>query len=48
MEYYLCILDFEATCWEGSVNADEMEIIEFPSVLKSNLLIIIDDYFRIE
>lgn len=33
MEYYLCILDFEATCWEGSVNADEMEIIEFPSVL---------------
>ena len=27
---YICVLDFEATCWEGS---KEHEIIEFPSVL---------------
>jgi len=33
MEYYLCVLDFEATCWENSDNKDQMEIIEFPSVL---------------
>lgn len=33
MEYYLCVLDFEATCWEGSLNTEQMEIIEFPSVL---------------
>ena len=33
MEYYLCILDFEATCWDDSSNAEQMEIIEFPSVL---------------
>ena len=33
MEYYLCVLDFEATCWENSVNKDQMEIIEFSSVL---------------
>lgn len=33
MEYYLCVLDFEATCWENSENKDQMEIIEFPSVL---------------
>ncbi len=33
MEYYLCILDFEATCWENSENKEQMEIIEFPSVL---------------
>lgn len=34
-EYYLCILDFEATCWENSSNKEKelMEIIEFPSVL---------------
>lgn len=32
-EYYLCVLDFEATCWENSENKDQMEIIEFPSVL---------------
>jgi len=33
MEYYLCILDFEATCWKSGLNKDEMEIIEFPSIL---------------
>lgn len=33
MEYYLCVLDFEATCWESGENRDQMEIIEFPSVL---------------
>jgi inhibitor of KinA sporulation pathway (predicted exonuclease) len=33
MEYYLCILDFEATCWENNENKEQMEIIEFPSVL---------------
>ena len=33
MEYYLCVLDFEATCWENSANKEQMEIIEFPSVL---------------
>lgn len=27
---YICILDFEATCWNGS---DNHEIIEFPSVM---------------
>ena len=31
--YYLCVLDFEATCWDGGKNKDVMEIIEFPSVL---------------
>jgi inhibitor of KinA sporulation pathway (predicted exonuclease) len=30
---FICVLDFEATCWEGSVNREQMEIIEFPSVL---------------
>lgn len=34
VEYqYICVLDFEATCWEGSINKEQMEIIEFPSVL---------------
>lgn len=33
MEYYLCVLDFEATCWENSQNKQQMEIIEWPSVL---------------
>ncbi len=34
MEYYLCVLDFEATCWnDDSVSKEQMEIIEFPSVL---------------
>jgi inhibitor of KinA sporulation pathway (predicted exonuclease) len=33
MEYYLCVLDFEATCWENSKNKNQMEIIEWPSVL---------------
>ena len=31
--YYLCVLDFEATCWKDSKNKEIMEIIEFPSVL---------------
>ena len=30
MDLYVCVLDFEATCWDGS---KEHEIIEFPSVL---------------
>lgn len=34
MSIYLCVLDFEATCWENkNVNLDKQEIIEFPSVL---------------
>ncbi len=33
MEYYLCVLDFEATCWPNSENKDQMEIIEFPSII---------------
>ncbi len=34
MEYYLCVLDFEATCWnDNSVSKEQMEIIEFPSVI---------------
>lgn len=33
MIYYLCVLDFEATCWKDSSNKEKMEIIEFPSVL---------------
>ena len=36
MEYYLCILDFEATCWENPNHyqkKEQMEIIEFPSIL---------------
>lgn len=33
MKYYLCVLDFEATCWKDSANKEKMEIIEFPSVL---------------
>lgn len=33
MTYYLCVLDFEATCWESSTRRNDMEIIEFPSVL---------------
>ncbi len=32
-EYYLCILDFEATCWENDRNDAMQEIIEFPSIL---------------
>ena len=30
---YICVLDFEATCWEGGENKNSMEIIEFPSIL---------------
>lgn len=33
MTYYICILDFEATCWADSRNDSIREIIEFPSVL---------------
>ena len=32
MSTYLCVLDFEATCWENIVKPTQ-EIIEFPSVL---------------
>ena len=32
MSLYLCVLDFEATCWKDVVK-DSQEIIEFPSVL---------------
>ena len=33
--YYICVLDFEATCWPEIQNHSKsmMEIIEFPSVL---------------
>ena len=31
--YYLCILDFEATCWSNDSNDKIREIIEFPSIL---------------
>ncbi len=34
MEYYLCVLDFEATCCDkDEFTRKQMEIIEFPSVL---------------
>jgi inhibitor of KinA sporulation pathway (predicted exonuclease) len=33
--YYLCVLDFEATCDDKTEIKDSMEIIEFPSVLYS-------------
>lgn len=34
MSIYLCVLDFEATCWNTkNNNLDKQEIIEFPSVL---------------
>lgn len=33
MSIYLCVLDFEATCWEGEPGKHKQEIIEFPSVL---------------
>jgi inhibitor of KinA sporulation pathway (predicted exonuclease) len=34
MIYYICILDFEATCFENDqVARNKMEIIEFPSIL---------------
>lgn len=32
-EYYICILDFEATCWPDTRNDQIREIIEFPSIL---------------
>jgi inhibitor of KinA sporulation pathway (predicted exonuclease) len=35
MTHYICILDFEATCWEGERNDSIREIIEFPSILYS-------------
>lgn len=35
MTYYICVLDFEATCWEGERNDSIREIIEFPSILYS-------------
>lgn len=33
MAYYVCVLDFEATCWADTRNDEIREIIEFPSVL---------------
>jgi len=34
MIYYICIFDFEATCFEhNEVERNKMEIIEFPSIL---------------
>lgn len=33
MSIYLCVLDFEATCWKDEKAGDRPEIIEFPSVL---------------
>jgi inhibitor of KinA sporulation pathway (predicted exonuclease) len=33
MEYYICVLDFEATCWPDARNDSIREIIEFPSIL---------------
>jgi inhibitor of KinA sporulation pathway (predicted exonuclease) len=38
MKYYLCVLDFEATCWNeatdhGKDMRKQMEIIEFPSIM---------------
>jgi inhibitor of KinA sporulation pathway (predicted exonuclease) len=34
MIYYICILDFEATCFDNDeVPRNKMEIIEFPSIL---------------
>jgi inhibitor of KinA sporulation pathway (predicted exonuclease) len=34
MKYFLCVLDFEATCWnDDSKPKQQMEIIEFPCVL---------------
>ena len=33
MEQYICVLDFEATCWQGELSKHIQEIIEFPSVL---------------
>lgn len=45
MTYYLCILDFEATCWVEERNDEKREIIEFPSILyrvdwKNNITLI--------
>ena len=31
-DVYICVLDFEATCWEDMANKKH-EVIEFPSVL---------------
>lgn len=34
MIYFICVLDFEATCFENNeVARNKMEIIEFPSIL---------------
>lgn len=31
---YICVLDFEATCWDDDkIDKSEVEIIEFPSIL---------------
>ena len=45
MTDYICILDFEATCWD---NSKDHEIIEFPSVLlkwdDDNKITIVDEF----
>jgi DNA polymerase III alpha subunit (gram-positive type) len=45
MTGYICILDFEATCWD---NSRDHEIIEFPSVLlkwnDDNEITIVDEF----
>ncbi len=50
MEYYLCVLDFEATCFENNeVPRDKMEIIEFPSILykvKANTCELISQFHK--
>ena len=33
MSYYICVLDFEATCWPDRRDDNMREIIEFPSIL---------------
>lgn len=50
MSIYLCVLDFEATCWNTKVSLDRQEIIEFPSVLyeltSSNSIIYIGQFSK--
>jgi len=45
---FICILDFEATCWAGSINKEQMEIIECPSQLfqidHRERMILIDEF----
>lgn len=47
---YLCVLDFEATCWNKNPKLDRQEIIEFPSVLyelnSNNEIIFISEFSK--